>query len=157
MHIQALESLNKKDMTEIKSYAKPPTLVEKVMEAVMILRGQDPTWSEAKRQLGNSQSTGYGDVFTLVPMFLFASVLVFIPLLHYCWGFTQFIWCGVSNQRVYVYDPRILGYFPRHFCFCSFTCFMWKLHCALNAMFLCEVWVIHQTWQRFFWLLLPFG
>lgn len=52
-YVQALESLNKKDMTEIKSYAKPPTLVEKVMEAVMILRGQDPTWSEAKRQLGN--------------------------------------------------------------------------------------------------------
>ncbi|XP_052234681.1 dynein axonemal heavy chain 2-like isoform X14 [Dreissena polymorpha] len=51
--IRALESLNKKDMTEIKSYAKPPTLVEKVMEAVMILRGQDPTWSEAKRQLGD--------------------------------------------------------------------------------------------------------
>ncbi len=49
---QALESLNKKDMTEIKSYAKPPTLVEKVMEAVMILRGQEPTWMEAKRQLG---------------------------------------------------------------------------------------------------------
>ena len=42
-------------MTEIKSYAKPPTLVEKVMEAVMILRGQDPTWSEAKRQLGNAR------------------------------------------------------------------------------------------------------
>ena len=42
-------------MTEIKSYAKPPTLVEKVMEAVMILRGQDPTWSEAKRRLGNAR------------------------------------------------------------------------------------------------------
>jgi len=40
-------------MTEIKSYGRPPTLVEKVMEAVMILRGQDPTWAEAKRQLGN--------------------------------------------------------------------------------------------------------
>ena len=39
-------------MTEIKSYGRPPTLVEKVMEAVMILRGQDPTWAEAKRQLG---------------------------------------------------------------------------------------------------------
>ncbi|XP_053403795.1 dynein axonemal heavy chain 2-like isoform X4 [Mercenaria mercenaria] len=51
--IKALESLNKKDMTEIKSYAKPPTLVEKVMESVMILRGQEPTWSEAKRQLGD--------------------------------------------------------------------------------------------------------
>ena len=39
-------------MTEIKSYGRPPTLVEKVMEAVMILRGQEPTWAEAKRQLG---------------------------------------------------------------------------------------------------------
>lgn len=52
--IKALESLNKKDMTEIKSYAKPPPLVERVMEAVMILRGHEPTWAEAKRQLGES-------------------------------------------------------------------------------------------------------
>ncbi|XP_053403796.1 dynein axonemal heavy chain 2-like isoform X5 [Mercenaria mercenaria] len=51
--IKALESLNKKDMTEIKSYGRPPALVEKVMEAVMILRGQEPTWAEAKRQLGD--------------------------------------------------------------------------------------------------------
>jgi len=49
---KALESLNKKDMTEIKSYGRPPALVEKVMEAVMILRGAEPTWAEAKRQLG---------------------------------------------------------------------------------------------------------
>ena len=49
---KALESLNKKDMTEIKSYGRPPALVEKVMEAVMILRGGEPTWAEAKRQLG---------------------------------------------------------------------------------------------------------
>ena len=39
-------------MTEIKSYGKPPTLVEKVMETVMILRGSDPNWAEAKKQLG---------------------------------------------------------------------------------------------------------
>ena len=39
-------------MTEIKSYGRPPALVEKVMEAVMILRGGEPTWAEAKRQLG---------------------------------------------------------------------------------------------------------
>ena len=50
--MKALESLNKKDMTEIKSYGRPPALVEKVMEAVMILRGGEPTWAEAKRQLG---------------------------------------------------------------------------------------------------------
>lgn len=51
---QALESLSKKDITEIKSYGRPPALVEKVMEAVMILRGNDPTWPEAKRQLGEN-------------------------------------------------------------------------------------------------------
>ena len=51
---QALESLNKKDMTEIKSYGRPPVLVEKVMEAVMILRGCEPTWLESKRQLSKT-------------------------------------------------------------------------------------------------------
>ncbi|XP_038624757.1 dynein heavy chain 2, axonemal [Tachyglossus aculeatus] len=50
--MKALESLNKKDMTEIKSYGRPPTQVETVMQAVMILRGNEPTWAEAKRQLG---------------------------------------------------------------------------------------------------------
>ena len=50
--MEALESLNKKDMTEIKSYAKPPPLVEKVMSAVMVLRCSEPTWVEAKKQLG---------------------------------------------------------------------------------------------------------
>ncbi|KAM8972622.1 dynein axonemal heavy chain 2 [Pelodytes ibericus] len=50
--MRALESLNKKDMTEIKSYGRPPTQVEIVMQAVMILRGNEPTWTEARRQLG---------------------------------------------------------------------------------------------------------
>ncbi|XP_053319883.1 dynein axonemal heavy chain 2 [Spea bombifrons] len=52
--MRALESLNKKDMTEIKSYGRPPVQVETVMQAVMILRGNEPTWAEAKRQLGES-------------------------------------------------------------------------------------------------------
>ncbi|KAM3857822.1 dynein axonemal heavy chain 2 [Diretmus argenteus] len=52
--MKALESLNKRDMTEIKSYAHPPELVETVMEAVMILQGKEPTWAEAKRQLGEA-------------------------------------------------------------------------------------------------------
>ncbi|KAJ3585525.1 hypothetical protein NHX12_014244, partial [Muraenolepis orangiensis] len=38
--MKALESLNKKDMTEIKSYGRPPALVETVMQAVMILLGE---------------------------------------------------------------------------------------------------------------------
>ncbi|XP_016786963.1 dynein axonemal heavy chain 2 isoform X2 [Pan troglodytes] len=49
---KALESLNKKDIGEIKSYGRPPAQVEIVMQAVMILRGNEPTWAEAKRQLG---------------------------------------------------------------------------------------------------------
>lgn len=50
---QALEALNKKDLTEIKSYGNPPELVGRVLQAVMILRGAEPTWSEAKRQLSD--------------------------------------------------------------------------------------------------------
>lgn len=50
---KALEAINKKDLQEIKSYGKPPPLVEKVLEGVMILKKAEPTWEEAKRQLGN--------------------------------------------------------------------------------------------------------
>ena len=48
---KALEALNKRDLTEIRSFARPPILVERVLEAVMILRKSEPTWNEAKRQL----------------------------------------------------------------------------------------------------------
>lgn len=51
--MQALDALNKKDLTEIKSYPKPPYKVEMVMEAVMVLKKVEPTWAEAKRQLGD--------------------------------------------------------------------------------------------------------
>lgn len=59
-----MESLNKKDLTEIKSYGRPPTLVETVMQAVMILRGSEPTWAEAKKQLGKApgRRIGFGRV-----------------------------------------------------------------------------------------------
>uniref|UniRef100_A0A0X3PBI3 Dynein heavy chain 2 n=1 Tax=Schistocephalus solidus TaxID=70667 RepID=A0A0X3PBI3_SCHSO len=56
--IEALEALNKKDISEIKSYGKPPYLVQKVMEAVMILRESEPTWAEAKKQLGEQDFIG---------------------------------------------------------------------------------------------------
>ena len=32
---------------------KPPALVEKVMEAVMVLKKSEASWEEAKKQLGN--------------------------------------------------------------------------------------------------------
>ncbi|KAI9004259.1 dynein heavy chain and region D6 of dynein motor-domain-containing protein [Gaertneriomyces semiglobifer] len=51
--VGALNALNKKDLSEIRAYGKPPPLVEKVMEAVMVLKKSEPTWDEAKRQLGN--------------------------------------------------------------------------------------------------------
>lgn len=36
--VRALDALNKKDISEMKSYGKPPVKVEMVMEAVMILK-----------------------------------------------------------------------------------------------------------------------
>lgn len=48
----ALNSLNQRDLTEVRSYATPPIKVKKVLEAVMILLGKEPTWAEAKRKLG---------------------------------------------------------------------------------------------------------
>lgn len=51
--IRALDSLNKKDISEMKSYTKPPQKVEMVMEAVMILKGVDKSWESAKRELGD--------------------------------------------------------------------------------------------------------
>lgn len=57
--MEALKALNKKDLGEIKSYPTPPELVETVMQAVMILRQSDPSWTEAKRQLGDPQFIKY--------------------------------------------------------------------------------------------------
>ncbi|XP_055836500.1 dynein axonemal heavy chain 2 isoform X2 [Episyrphus balteatus] len=50
--VKALDALNKKDLSEVKSYGKPPPKIEKVMEAVMILLGKEPTWEMAKKMLG---------------------------------------------------------------------------------------------------------
>ncbi|XP_025836128.1 dynein heavy chain 2, axonemal-like [Agrilus planipennis] len=51
--VRALDALNKKDISEMKSYTKPPEKVKLVMEAVMILKQVDTSWEEAKRQLGD--------------------------------------------------------------------------------------------------------
>ncbi|MES1901874.1 MAG: hypothetical protein MHPSP_000041 [Paramarteilia canceri] len=51
---KALESINKRDISEIKSYGRPSPIVERVMEAVMLMRGLEPSWAEAKKQLGDA-------------------------------------------------------------------------------------------------------
>ena len=38
----------------MRAYTSPPELVDLVMQAVMILRGGEPTWAEAKRQLADT-------------------------------------------------------------------------------------------------------
>lgn len=50
--VSALESLSKKDISELKSYGRPPPKVMMVMEAVCILKGVTPDWAESKRILG---------------------------------------------------------------------------------------------------------
>ena len=51
--IKALDSLNKNDITEMKSFAKPPELVQTVMEAVCILKGVKPDWEQSKKLLND--------------------------------------------------------------------------------------------------------
>ncbi|XP_060941446.1 dynein axonemal heavy chain 6 [Limanda limanda] len=50
---QALNSLDKADISEIKVFSKPPDLVMVVMEAVCILLGTKPDWISAKQVLGD--------------------------------------------------------------------------------------------------------
>ncbi|XP_013098623.2 dynein axonemal heavy chain 2 [Stomoxys calcitrans] len=52
--VRALDALNKKDVAEVKSYGRPPMKIEKVMEAVLILIGKEPTWENAKKVLGEA-------------------------------------------------------------------------------------------------------
>ncbi|OQR87427.1 dynein heavy chain [Achlya hypogyna] len=49
--VQALDSLDKKDITEVKSFTKPPQAVQVVMEAVCIMLGEKPDWDTSKRVL----------------------------------------------------------------------------------------------------------
>ncbi|CEL99773.1 unnamed protein product [Vitrella brassicaformis CCMP3155] len=52
--LAALDSLDKKDITEIKSFAKPPPLVMMTMEAVNILLSEKPDWDSAKKVLSDT-------------------------------------------------------------------------------------------------------
>ena len=53
--IKALNALEKKDITEMRSYATPPEAVQKVMEAVCLLLGVKPDWDQAKKLMQDSQ------------------------------------------------------------------------------------------------------
>ncbi|KAL0267127.1 UNVERIFIED_CONTAM: hypothetical protein PYX00_009482 [Menopon gallinae] len=50
--LTALDALSKKDISEMKSYTKPPPKVMLVMEAVCVLKGVNPDWTESKKLLG---------------------------------------------------------------------------------------------------------
>eukprot|EP00958_Prasinococcus_capsulatus_P007761 scaffold712_cov404-Prasinococcus_capsulatus_cf.AAC.19 len=51
MAMDSLKALNKSDITEIKSFTKPPPLVQKTMEAVCVLLQEKPDWDTAKKVL----------------------------------------------------------------------------------------------------------
>ena len=52
--VKALKSLSKADITEVKGFAKPPPLVQTVLEAVCILKGVKPTWDDAKKIMSDT-------------------------------------------------------------------------------------------------------
>jgi dynein heavy chain len=51
----ALNVLTKKDMSEVKAYAKPPALVEMTLSAVMTVLKKGTDWADSKAELGNQQ------------------------------------------------------------------------------------------------------
>jgi len=53
--VTSLNSLNKADITEIKSFPKPPPLVQTTMEAVCTLLQEKADWDTAKKVLSDSQ------------------------------------------------------------------------------------------------------
>lgn len=52
--VKSLDALNKSDIVEIKSFPKPPSLVQLTMEAVCILLQEKPDWDSAKRVLNDT-------------------------------------------------------------------------------------------------------
>eukprot|EP00928_Gymnodinium_smaydae_P068050 TRINITY_DN5109_c0_g7_i1.p1 TRINITY_DN5109_c0_g7~~TRINITY_DN5109_c0_g7_i1.p1 ORF type:complete len:4115 (+),score=1184.64 TRINITY_DN5109_c0_g7_i1:176-12520(+) len=52
--VKSLDALDKKDIQEIKSFAKPPPLVEVVLSAVCLLLGAKEDWDSAKKQMNDS-------------------------------------------------------------------------------------------------------
>lgn len=52
--VNALDSLSKSDITEVKSFKTPPEAVKTVMEAVCILLGAKTDWDAAKKVLGDA-------------------------------------------------------------------------------------------------------
>lgn len=61
--VNALKSLTKSDITEVKSFTNPPNAVRVVMEGVCVLLGEKESWDVAKKLLGRSDFmellTGY--------------------------------------------------------------------------------------------------
>ena len=51
--VEALKSLSKADIQEVKNYKQPPELVQLTCEAVCILMGNKPDWGEAKKMMSD--------------------------------------------------------------------------------------------------------
>jgi dynein heavy chain len=52
--LDALEKLDKKSISEVKAYAKPPEMVMKTMCAVMTVMEKTPSWAQAKTELNDT-------------------------------------------------------------------------------------------------------
>lgn len=54
--VEALNSLNKRDIDEVKSFATPPEKVKLTLDAVLLLLKEKPGWDTAKKACRHSRS-----------------------------------------------------------------------------------------------------
>jgi dynein heavy chain len=53
--VKSLDSLDKKDIQEVKSFATPPPLVEVVLSSICLLMGVKENWAESKKLMNDSK------------------------------------------------------------------------------------------------------
>ncbi|CAF0727175.1 unnamed protein product [Didymodactylos carnosus] len=55
---EALQKLTKKEIGEVKAYVRPPAAVASVMRGLMILKGKEDSWEEARRDIADVNFIG---------------------------------------------------------------------------------------------------
>ena len=110
--IAALDALDKSDISEIRVYTKPPTMVMTVLASVCVLLQQKPDWNSAKLLLGDpgflKKLVGYDKnsvpdkVSTSCERFVKCPVgrTCSVKMTGCCCFFSAYLWTSIPSRSV---------------------------------------------------------